>query len=220
MAFRSDNLGTSGTSPGTTLTAPTGLANDDIIIIALYIENDVTPTPPTGFAQICDIDHGSVALDLWVWWKRASGESGNYTVSHASAYCQGWIAAFSGRTTTGDPQDATATTNTGTGTTVTYTGLTPAGDDADIICINGTFDSVASGAVGGTAPTFTEQADDSNNMHAYTGTQTTAAAVGNRTSTISSTSWAATMIALRSATPGGGGGTTTRRYSLSLTGVG
>jgi hypothetical protein len=219
MAFRSDNLSTSGTNSDTTLTAPTGLANDDIIIIGLYIENDVTPTPPTGFAQICDIDHGSVALDLWVWWKRASGESGNYTVSHASAYRQGWIAAFSGRTTTGDPQDATASTNTGTGTTVTYTGLTPAGDDADIICINGTFDSVASGNVGGTAPTFTEQADDSNNIHAYTGTQTTAAAVGNRTSTVGSTSWAATMIALRSATPGGGG-VTTRRYSLSLTGVG
>ena len=209
MAFRSDTNGTApfGSATGDTFAAPAGLADNDILLLVYYVEDDVTPTPPTGFTQLTDIDHSGAALDVWVWWKRAASESGSYTVSHASAWREGWLGCFSGRITSGDPYEADFSTGEGNDSSPSITGITTDADDTDIIAVVGTYNSSSSTVPSGTTPTYTEQQDSGNNMHVYTGTLAAAGATGNKSVTITSSPWVIAHIALKPAGGGGGGPT-------------
>jgi hypothetical protein len=117
LAFRSNHQTINGTaSASCVVTAPSGIADDDILIFALE-RADVTAaiTWPSGFTELFDTTHdgGSTACA----WKRASSESGNYTASWTGTTRNvGIMYAVSGAATAGTPVTI-GTTATGSGTT-------------------------------------------------------------------------------------------------------
>lgn len=206
MALRARTVLAAGTRTNSTLSAPAGLTDGDILVLIWHEEGDVTPTPPSGFAEWVSHAHSTDPTQLFIWWKRASSESGSYTITHSSSWTEAWLGALSAQYETGDPADATATENDGSSTSITIPGLTPAHDNAVIIAAYGTTGDRAKGALGGTTPTFTEDYDSETNLAVSIGTLATAGATGNKTSTISSSNpWNAAMVAIREAGGGGGG---------------
>jgi hypothetical protein len=200
MAFRSATSLADGARTNSTLSAPAGLANDDILVLVLLAyDTELSPTPPSGFTQWLNIDHADRVLDLWVWWKRASSESGSYTITHGSCGTEGWLGAFSGRVTSGDPADGDQSEAQGSSTTYTASGVTPTVDDADIIYIAGTYANQGTGTPpSGSTPTFTERYDAGNTIFVATGALATAGATGSKSrSAGTDTEWMATLIAIK-----------------------
>lgn len=196
--FRSDDAINAATRTNTTLTKPSGLAVDDILVVALDVENDVAVTPPSTAWEGINISNATQAIDLWVFWKRAdSGDTGasNFTFTHSSTWTEGWIGAFSGASTTIDPWFGVS--NSGTSTTPLARSVTPIGNDAHIIFIENTFDTTTNfDAPTGSTPTFTERQDAAANLAVYSGTLATAGATGDKTDTITSSSWCCIMMVI------------------------
>ena len=184
----------------TVLTAPSGLADDDILVLAWSAENDTAPTPPAGFTQLIDIDHAGVASDLWVWWKRAASESGSYTITHLQGWTEAYLVAVQDASTTVDPFVGTG--NSGTGTTTTALGVTPAGDNAWIgFMASSRADAGAITPPSGSTPTFTERYNPGNSFYAADGTLATAGATGDKTITTATTDWMAVLVVVEDVTP-------------------
>ena len=205
--FRADDGAAAGTRTNTTITKPTGTAEGDTLILSLSIEDDVTPTPPTGFAQLINIDHSGQPADLWIWWKRAGGaEPASYTTTHSSSWAEGHLVAVQDASASVDPVAGTG--NQGTGTTRTALSVTPIGDNAYIGFRGHSYqDHGASVAVPtGTTPTFSpEEWDNTNNLYAASGTLATAGATGNKSQTVASIDWTAVMIVVEDVLTTGGG---------------
>lgn len=110
IAYRSS--ATAGDSSGGNLTInkPTGTADGDIMIMALYREAG-TWTLPAGWTQVVETrDTGSDAIYLTVAWKRASSEGSSYSVTlSTTTWRMGSISSFSGGLASGDPIDTYAT---------------------------------------------------------------------------------------------------------------
>ncbi len=118
-----------GTRTNSTLNKPTGTANNDILIAGVYITGTGTVTPPAGWTEYTGSPHNTNAtwfdnIDLHLYWKRASSEGASWTWTHSSTGTFGMVAAFSGCTTSGDPNDVSATFNSTLTTSVTGTGVT------------------------------------------------------------------------------------------------
>lgn len=122
IAFRSLTSTTYASRTDTTLAAPAGLADNDILVAVILVgrgSSPFAPTPPAGFVAFgtaTSVTDGVFVVDLYVFWKRAASESGSYTFTHAAQSSQGLLKAYSGCLTSGTPLNATAN-NTGTGTT-------------------------------------------------------------------------------------------------------
>lgn len=108
---------------------------------------------------------------------------------------------FTGVDTT-TPQDVTATENQGASTNETGTGLASGSANRWLVLCTANFDGVARSAW--TSP-LTER-NDSGNVAMAAGVDAAGTDTANKSNTISSSSWAAIMLALREA--GGGGGPT------------
>lgn len=94
----------------TTITAPAGIVDDDILIAMICTDRTSgTVTPPTGFTPLTPTDglNGvNVSCTLYVAWKRAASESGDYTfswVSNRQAYA--FMLRISDVLTTEDPEN-------------------------------------------------------------------------------------------------------------------
>src|SRR6516162_1531883 len=104
---RSSSGVTYASRTNTTLTAPTGIQDGDVLIIHFCIAavSPPIPTPPTGFVAVpgptfpVSVTGGGFFVANYTWYKIASSESGNYTITHATASSQGWIVACSGADT-------------------------------------------------------------------------------------------------------------------------
>jgi hypothetical protein len=120
IAFRSGSSTTLATRTNTTVTAPAGIVDGDILVATqLTGANPTAPTPtsPAGwsasFGTNTSITDGvSFNGKFYIFWKRAIGESGNYTFTHTNCASQGWIGAYSGALASGTPLGATSN-NTG-----------------------------------------------------------------------------------------------------------
>lgn len=218
-----------GSRTNTTLTAPAGLANNDILLCVMSCGDggDQTPptvTPPTGFAAVTGLPvtiskADPYATALRAFWKLAASESGSYTFSHGAADSEGMLYAISGADAT--PINPSATTNTGTGNTTTATGLTTPNDSSLVI-----YACIVWNAIGspvdpptGTTPTFTERYDPGSAGIIYVadGVLATAGATGNKSiATFNGDIWGATLICIEADTGGAGG----RRQTLTLLGLG
>lgn len=185
---------------GLTLTAPATIQNNDILVIVLNIEDNVTPTPPTGFTQWLNIDSPGSVDDLWIWWKRASSESGNYAITWTGdIWSEGFMMCTRGAETSGTPQDPAPTSNSGSGSTYTATGLTTTIDGDLIAYILGSYESMGAGVPPtGTTPTFTERYDSGDNIYVATGVMSPAGATGNKARTGGSVNWLATLVSIKS----------------------
>lgn len=204
VAFRSIATNApSGSATDTVITKPTGAADNDILIAAIYVENDVAITPPAGWTQIADVDHAAATYDLWVYWKRAASEGASWTWSHSAAWELGAVAAYSGCTTSGDPQDATATTATGTSTSGIAPSITTTTDNSMLVVIFASFEGIAAQATGSLPSPLTnnERYDGSGeDLYWADGLLTPAGASGTKTlpSALSASNhWSAVTIALK-----------------------
>jgi hypothetical protein len=115
IAFRSLTSTSYANRTNTVLAAPAGLANGDILIAMIVTGQSGSvpplPAPPAGFAPFgtdTNVNDGSFYGRLGIFWKRAAGESGSYTFSHATCSSQGLLKAYSGCLGSGTPLGATA----------------------------------------------------------------------------------------------------------------
>lgn len=166
MAYRASSSGQAhGNTPNTTV--PTGVATDDIIILAATIDSPsatFTGKWPAGFTQFYDSKCTADGQSSGMAWKRATGaDSGSYTLADvgATSYWVCQAAAFSGRHTTTAPTATEAIQNTAQSSPVSVdaTGFTAnTGDDA---CWIGVPDVKTSGVGNGMTPPsgYTERQD-------------------------------------------------------------
>jgi hypothetical protein len=223
--FQTTSNTTYASRTNTTVTAPTGITDGDLLLYSLFLgaSSPVTATAPSGFAlpsggtwPIQVTDGGGFDGVRYVWYKIASGESGNYTATHATASTQGVMV----RVSSGNGAQPVATTNGGSGVTTTFTGLTPAANGALIIVMGTDWADTANNltAPGGTTPTFTERLDVAPLSYVASGNLATAGATGNKTMTNNSSvngMWTGVMLCVE---PSAGGSAS--RQSLLLTGMG
>ncbi len=195
VAYRSSSATTYASRTNTMLTAPSGIQNGDLLVIVFDIgaASPPTPTPPSGFTALPNFSSpmamtaSGFTVNMYAWYKFASSESGNYTVTHASASSQGYIAAITGANTT-TPFSPNPTKNTGTGTTTTATGLTTPYDTSLVMFISSDWGSTANNltAPTGSTPTFTKRmgsTTQSGILYVADGVLATAAATGDKTMT-------------------------------------
>lgn len=214
-SYRSLARTTYGSRTNTTITAPAGIVDGDILLFALIMGADPsapTPTPPAGVSLLSgpsdarDVSAAGFTVTRRLYWKLASSESGDYTFTHATCSTEGLAICVQGGT--GTP---TATTNSGTGSTTTATGLTTATNNAYVgfIAHNWELYGTASPPTG-TTPTFTEEVDASDSLLYYAdGVMATAGATGDKTHTnlnSSSGGWGAFLVTVDAA--GGASGAT------------
>jgi len=103
--------------------APSGITDDDILILIVSLDGTGANPTASGFTLIVSNDANGV--DHAIFYKRASSESGNYTVNWTGSE-QGYLTIYriSGCITTGSPVDQSPTGHQATGTGITVTGLT------------------------------------------------------------------------------------------------
>ncbi len=212
VAYRSSTSTTYASRTNNTLTAPTGIQNNDILVIWFIVGGSsvITATPPAGFTVATGFPHnvavGGFYVNCYVWWKVASGESGNYTVTHAANSSQGWIGAYSGADTT-TPLTPAPTYASGTGTTSTATGLTTSRDGSAVIFVEQDWGDNSNDLTPptGTTPTFTERITGAIAiMYVADGVLATAGPTGNKSITnnnsIVANAWQAALVAIQAST--------------------
>lgn len=210
--YRSHTSLSLGTRTNSTWLAPSGIADNDILLAVFALgRNPSVPTltPPAGWTAMpvlpVTINKGAgYQLSLQGYYKVASGESGSYTFTHESADSEGVLYCLS-RALTGqvvirpDP-----TTGTGTDDTAEAPGLTTLHADTFVLYVFDVWDSIgpSPGPPVGTTPTFTERYDPGSSgiIYAADGTLATAGATGDKvhTSTWANAGgnpWAASLIA-------------------------
>lgn len=191
-----------------------GTIADNDLLLLLFLGGATTeapdPTPPTGFT-ICpgawptEATGGSFNVEYRAYYKYASGESGNYTVTHASASSQGAILRFSGAKLSSafNPTPTTRVAADPAETDSTAPGLTTAADGTMIVWNGHSWGDTTTNLTPptGTTPTFTERLDTLL-MYVATGVLTTAGATGDKTMANNSSGnspWVASLIAIEPA---------------------
>lgn len=213
------NTPTYGTRTNSVITAPTSIANGDLLVAVLHAGNSsgtaVTVTPPAGFTEVTNSpiaeSYSGYTIASHVYYKVASGESGNYTFSHSSADTEGYMYRLTGADTSTpiDVTPATAVANlVNNGTTTELATITTVTNGAFIIAQDSAWDAPGAGNWSGTTPTLTTRRTGSISKLAD-GTLATAGATGARTRTNGNTGggnlpWVSIIVAIRPATGGGG----------------
>lgn len=202
VAVRSFTSTTYASRTNTTLAAPSGLADNDILLAGIFVGKSGTApsvAAPSGFTALTGsptsvTDAYGFNGKLNVFWKRAASESGSYTFSHSSASSQGLLLAISGAVTSGSPIDASSN-NTGLGQTSTATGVTTTVPNDLLLYI--AHDWEGAGALSPPSG-FTEIFDSL--IYSARMSQATAGASGSKTQTngnLYGEPWAAWLIAIK-----------------------
>ena len=207
-AVRSVSNTTYASRTNTTITAPASIADDDILLLGILTVNDpdaVDTTPPTGFTLLTNFpidvtDGGGLNMEFRVYWKTASGESGNYTVTHASSSSQGWMVCVQDA----DTISVTPTVNNGTAASTTALSITTTVNDSLVILMAFDWGDSANNLTGptGTTPTFVEKIDVAPLIYVTAGVLATAGATDNKTMANNSSTgspWGATLIVVQPA---------------------
>jgi hypothetical protein len=207
IAYVSSSTTTYASRTNTTVTAPTGIQDGDLILLGILTGNNteaVDPTPPAGFTLVASTDTSDTPgfnVEMRVYRKTAASESGNYTFTHATASSQGFALVYRG-VDASSPLDVTATANNGgaaAGTTTTATGVTTVTANTRLVFIAQDWADTANNL---TPPSgMTERFDVSPLIYAADALQASAGASGNKTMTnntaAGSGSWSAVLVALR-----------------------
>lgn len=189
--LRSDSSVAYGGRTNTTIPAPTGIQNGDQLRIVFLIgaAPGIVPaaTPPAGFTEkgspypLIVIGDGPFELQARVYEKPASGEAGDYTITHANASTAAWMGAVQGAAN----QGSAATGATDAGTAPVAPGVTPDDDGALIIFWASSFNFLGAVTPPGSPPVFTERLDSGASiLYAATGEMAVAGPTGNKTVTV------------------------------------
>jgi hypothetical protein len=208
IAFRSIASTTYASRTNTTVTAPASIANDDILIAAIFAgANAGAPaiTPPTGFTELLRSPTQATDMTFFgqfhVYWKRAASESGSYVFTHATGSTQAGIVAISGVPSTGTPIFTYSVNSlvNAIGATTTATGITTGAANDLLLYI--AHDWAGGGAL--SPPTgFTERLDGL--IYIADKIQASAGASGNVTQTNGNSTvignWAAFLLDISTST--------------------
>jgi hypothetical protein len=198
VSFGSSTSSAETAAANTTYTAPSSIVDGDLLLIWHYeFANSPTApevtapaTPPAGFSAVpgttwpqAQAASDNVKTAQWFWYKIASGESGNYTVTHNSIIKRGIMARATGNDTS-NPFAPNPTFNKGTVTTTTFLGLTTTVDSCLIMAFGSDDNDNAANLTPptGSTPTFTERVDIGGEYLA-TGILSPAGATGDKTMT-------------------------------------
>lgn len=213
--FRSGSSVNYGLRTNTTITAPAGIQNGDVLLLIFEIganPTPPTPTPPAGFTALAGFpltrsDGNGFTVNTYAWRKIANAESGDYTVTHTSANSNAYMLAALGADTA-DPINPAPTTQTGTGATATAPGLTTVADQSLIVywCSKWNFPGIT--PPGGTTPTLTTRLDGSATLlFVSTGVLSPAGATGSKVATglpnASTEPWGSGLVAIKALVTGG-----------------
>ena len=222
------NTPTYGTRTNSTITAPSGIVNGNVLVAILHVGDGtalpaLAVTPPAGWTEVpnsptaqAKADPYTIATHVFV--KVASGESGNYTFNHTSADTEGYMYRLTGADTT-TPIDVTPVVNASNGITnggtTNYPTITTVTNGAFMIYAESDWDAVGANSVTGTAVTITRRRAGTISLISD-GTMTTAGALGAGSRTgvnggDNASAWASIVVAIR---PDTGGGTQTLTPSL------
>lgn len=208
VEFRSSSAVNFGNRTDTIIPAPVGIQDSDLLVIPFYIDTQ-PPTPPPGFAAFTNL--GPLAYpvnnsDLWAWWKRASGESGNYTITHNATFTNAVMLVYRNAIGSGSPEDVPPSTRTGNvDPNIVANGIAPVTSGSMIIYVSSVFDPYPAPPLppGGITPTFTERYNPgtTNVLHVCDGALIPAGPTGNKTVTGGPNlgDWVASLIAIRPA---------------------
>jgi len=182
--LRSMSNTTYASRTNTTLTAPTGITNGDVLILAFFIGaagTPPTPTLPAGFTVIqgpTTQNDGSFQGTRRLAWKIASGEGGSYSITHAAGSSQAVMLCVQNAANS----TPVSSNNGGSGATTTATGITTSIDQSLIIFLVHNWALYGSGTPpAGATPVFTEQLDSATSLfYVATGTLGTAGATGDK----------------------------------------
>ena len=185
----------------TTIPAPAGVADRDILLCGFFIATSTGIPPddivaPAGWTQI-DVetevhDPFNFNADFYVFWKRASGEPADYTFTHQTAFTQGAIAAYSGCTPYEDPIDAWSKSSANFGSTATYAGVTTTTDKDKLVLVAHNWDGT-----GTLTPPSGETERFDSTVYISDEDILVAGATGNRTQSLTSDNpWAGFLVAL------------------------
>jgi hypothetical protein len=210
------NTPTFATRTNSTITAPTGITNGDVLVAVLSVGDAsglqaLAITPATGFTEVtnspaADARSDPYTISVHVFWKVASSEAGNYTFSHSSAGTEGFMYRLSG-VNTASPIDGTPAASLSSGSnglTTGYGSVTTGTNGAFVIYTEALWDGVINGTITGTTPTATLRR--SGTLHYIAdGTQTTAGATSARTrnpngNNLNSVAWASLVVAIKQST--------------------
>ena len=215
-AYRSISSTTYASRTNTTITAPAGVQDDDVLVLT-FVRGQAgsapaTPTWPAGFTPLSGYpttvaDLSGYTLSKWVLTKTASGEGSSYTVTHGNGASQGVMFAVSGASgVVAATQNSQTFTSYGAGTvTATATGLTTVVDDSLIAFVVHNWDLYGAGTPPtGSTPTFTEHLDDATSLlYVATGVLATAGATGDKSHNTGNAyfyhPWSASLIEVRAA---------------------
>ena len=141
MAYRDSTSNSASAASSVVVTAPAGIQNDDILIAVVQWggNEDQTITWPSGFTQLTTSNGANNASTFATAWKRASSESGNYTIqAQATDFGAAAISVYSGRHTTNAPVAATPSvdnTQTASPRSCPTTGITAVEGDDIVYCL-------------------------------------------------------------------------------------
>lgn len=207
---RSYSTTTYANRTNTTITAPAGIQNGDLLILHFFIGvvgagPAPNPTWPAGFTEIEGVTgqtSGGFTGGSRLAYKVASGEVGNYVVTHSAAFTQGVLVAVQDGNSSLVPD---STGNFGNGQTSTALGITTLNNNAYIgfFAHNWAGYGTASPPPG-TTPAFSEVFDPATEVCYYAdGMLTVAGATGNAVQDPNLNSagqpWAAFLIAVENA---------------------
>lgn len=185
----------------TTITAPTSIANGNFLFLGHITVNPsgaaVTQTLPAGFTQIGTRQtgvEGTVQYGVVMGYKIASGESGDYTVTHASSNSQGLMLRVTGSQRLTIDFFTQNSGPSGVGVVTTATGLTPSVTDALLLMLGINWNAAAL-----TPPTGMTERLDSTLLYFCSQALASGAATGNKTYNQSTGTppWFANLISIR-----------------------
>jgi hypothetical protein len=171
----------------------------------------IAVTPPAGWTQatgspISQSKADPATIGIRIFTKPASGESGDYSFTHASLWTQGMIVALTGANTTTpiNPAFTSAVSDLSlNGQTTTCPTLTTATDGTYILWVEAIWDTASATAISGTTPTFTVRMQAVGGYYAD-GVLTTAGATGSRSRATNGNSgvglpWIVAMVPVQAA---------------------
>ena len=211
VSYRSGSQVNYGSRTNTTITAPAGILDDDQLLIIFQTGLAVAapvPSPPAGFVLSAGpdfpfsvVDENNFNVKTYAWTKRASGESGDYLVTHSACNSTAFMLAIEGADTS-NPYSPTPTTNTGFDNLATALSITTPVDACLIVYWVGGWDLLAGFTPpGGATPTLTVRNTPANSLLAVaTGSLAVAGATGNKSATVPNTAtqpWVSGLFSLQ-----------------------
>lgn len=202
MTFETISTLAAASRENSSTSEPSGSAENDIFVAALYTEDDVAVTSPSGWTNLFSIDHAGQNMRLTVDIIRRGGSAPDLTWLHSTCISALAISRFSGRITTGDPLDGTPTSSgtSGNSASMTAPSMTVGNADADLVYIN-----VEWAWDNQTGPAGMTERADLTGLGVATQDAVSAGATGDKTATNGSAGeYIAVLLALQ-AEPAGGG---------------